>query len=122
MSPPLPTCPFLGFALLVIVLPPIWLNRVAYSLCIAWELSVYTSMGEVTASAVGMAVDDGLSILIMTLSTSILLGGSFGFRWWGIFTLFLMLKFCADDFSISLYTLDLSPLYSEALFISCSFT
>ena len=79
-------------------------------------------MGEVMASSVGVAVDEGLSILIMTLSTSIILGGSFGFIWWGVFTLFLILKFCADDFSISFSTLDLSPLYYEALLISFSFT
>ena len=56
-------------------------------------------MGEVTADATGVAVDDGVAILIICLSATVLLGGSFGFRRCGIFTIFLMLNYCAVDFS-----------------------
>ena len=50
------------------------------------------------ADYMGVAVDDWVSILIISFSTTILLGGSFGFRWCGLSTLFLMLNFCAVDF------------------------
>ena len=56
-------------------------------------------MGEVTADAMVGAVYYGLSILIITLSATVLIGGSFGFRRCDISTLFLMLDFCAVDFS-----------------------
>ena len=49
-------------------------------------------MGEVTTYAMYVALDDGVSTIIMYLSATILLGGSFGFRWCGIFDFFLMLK------------------------------
>ena len=55
-------------------------------------------MGEVTADAMGVAVDYGVSILIIPFSATVLIGGSFGFIWCGISTLFLMLNFCAVDF------------------------
>ena len=55
-------------------------------------------MGELTADAMVVVVDDGVSIFIISFSATVLIGGSFGFRRCGIFTLFLMLKFCAVDF------------------------
>ena len=55
-------------------------------------------MGDVTADAMGVAVDYGVSILIIPLTATVLIRGSFWFRRSGIFTLFLMLKFCAVDF------------------------
>ena len=50
-------------------------------------------MGEVTADAMSVAVDDGVSILTISYSFTVLLGGSFGFRRCGISTLFLMMNF-----------------------------
>ena len=47
----------------------------------------------------GVSVDDGVAIFIVSLSKTFLIVGSFGFRRCGIFTLFLMLKCCAVDFS-----------------------
>ena len=91
-------------------------------MCITWELVVYAAVSEVTADAMGVAVDDGISILIISFSTIFLLGGSFGFRRCGLFTLFLMLNFCAVYFSIISFNLDLRSLYSEALFTGCTFT
>ena len=67
----------------------------------------------------GMSVDDGVSILIISLSTTVLLGGSVGFRRCGIFTLLLMLRFFAVDFSIGSSTLALRSLYCEALLTGC---
>ena len=46
----------------------------------------------------GVSVYDGVYILIIPLSTTVLLGGSFGLRQYEIFTLFLMMKFCAVGF------------------------
>ena len=79
-------------------------------------------MGEFTADYMGVAVDYRLSILIIYFSKTVLIYGSFRFRNCGVSTLFLMLNFCAVDFSISLSTLDLSSLYSEVLFTGCSCT
>ena len=56
-------------------------------------------MVEVTADVMGVALDDKVSILIIYLSANVLLCGSFGFRRCDISTLFLMLDFCAVDFS-----------------------
>ena len=67
-------------------------------MCIAWELAVNSAMGKVMADTMCDAVDDGVSILIIPLSANVLLGGSFGFRRYGIFTLFLILKFGAVNF------------------------
>ena len=67
-------------------------------MCIARELAVHSVVGEVTTDAIGVAVDDGLSILIVSFRATVLLGGSFGFRRCGISNLFLMLKFFAVDF------------------------
>ena len=55
-----------------------------FFVCIAWELAVHADMGEVTADGMGVAVDDGVSILIIYLSATVLLGGSFGFKRCGI--------------------------------------
>ena len=93
-----------------------------FFVCISWELSVHAAVGEVTADAMVGAVYYGLSILIITLSATVLIGGSFGFRRSGIFNLFLMLNFCAVGFSMSLSTLDLIYLYYDALFTGCSCT
>ena len=79
-------------------------------------------MGEFTANAICVAVDDGASILIISIRATVLIGGSFGFRRIVIFNLFLMLKFCAVDFSTSSSTLSLRSLYSELLFAGCSCT
>ena len=65
---------------------------------IPWELAVYAYLGEVTTYNMGVALDDGVSILIISLSATVLLDGSFEFIQCGVFTLFLMLKFCAVDF------------------------
>ena len=69
-----------------------------FFLFIAWDIAVHDVAGEVTYDIMGMSVDHGTSILIISLSTNVLLGGSFGVRWCGIFTIFLILKFCAVDF------------------------
>ena len=55
-------------------------------------------MGGVTDDAMCVAVDDGVCILIIFFSENLLLGVSFGFRWFGISTLFLIMKFGAVDF------------------------
>ena len=65
---------------------------------IAWELVVHAAVGEVMSDAMGMAVDDGVSILIISLSSNALLGGSFGFIRSGVFNIFLMLNVCAVGF------------------------
>ena len=65
---------------------------------IYWELSVHADVGQVTADTMGVEVDDGVSILIISLSVTVLLGGSFGFIQSGLFTLFLMLNLFAVDF------------------------
>ena len=93
-----------------------------FFVCITRELAVHAAVGEVTADSMGVAVDDGVFIFIISCSATVLLGGSFGFRRCGISTLFLMLNFCAVDFSISSSTLDLRSLYSEALFTVFSCT
>ena len=67
-------------------------------MCIAWEISVHDVVGEVMADDMGAAVHDGASIIIISLSETVLIGGYFEFRPCGIFTLFLMLKVCAVDF------------------------
>ena len=61
-------------------------NGCFFFLCIAWELAVHAAVGEVTADAMGVAVDDGVSILIISFSANVLLGGSFGFIRSGYFT------------------------------------
>ena len=65
---------------------------------IAWELVFHAAVGEITSDAMGVAVDDRVSILIIYLSLNVLIGGSFGFIQSGVFTLFLMLNFCAVGF------------------------
>ena len=65
---------------------------------IVWELLFHAVVGEVTADSMGVVVYYGVSILIISLSSTVLLGVSFGFIWCGVFTIFLMLKFCAIDF------------------------
>ena len=55
-----------------------------FFVCIAWKLAVHAVVGDVTDGAMGVAVDDGVSILIIYLSATVLLGGSFGFRRCGI--------------------------------------
>ena len=69
-----------------------------FFVCITWEIAVNSSIGEVMADFMGVAVDNGVSILIVSLSVTVFIGGSFGFRRCGIFNIFLMLKFCAVDF------------------------
>ena len=69
-----------------------------FFVCINWELAVHAAGGEVTADSMGVALYDRLSIIIMSLSAIFLLGDSFGFRWCGLFTLFLMMQFGAVDF------------------------
>ena len=68
----------------------------------------------------GLAVYYGVPILIISSSTTVLIGVSFGFRPCGIYTFFLVLNFCYVYFSISLSTLAPRSLYSEALFNGCS--
>ena len=60
-------------------------------------------MSEFTANAMCVTVDDGVYILIMSLIVTVLIGGSFGFRRCGIFTLFLIMKFGAVDFCNQLF-------------------
>ena len=84
--------------MLVILLPPIWLKRFAFFLRIAWKLAAHAVVDKVTADTMGVAVDDGVSMIFMSLSATVRLGGSFGFRRCEIFTLLLMMKFCAIDF------------------------
>ena len=91
-------------------------------MCIASELAVHDNVGGVAANYMGVAVDDGVSILIISFSATIILCGSCGFRHCGISTLLLMLNFCAVDFSIILSTLPLRSLYSDSLFNVCSCT
>ena len=55
-------------------------------------------MGEVSDDAMGVAVYDLVSILIISLSATVLLGDSFGFIRWSVLILFLMLKFCTVEF------------------------
>ena len=99
MSPPLPTDRLLGLGLLVIALLPILLKRVASFLCLLLgNLQSILPLGKVTFDSMGVAVYDGVSILIISLSATVILGGYFGFRWCRISTLFLMLNFCAIDF------------------------
>ena len=66
--------------------------------CIALEIVVHANVGGVTADVMSVSVDDGVYILIISLRATDLLGGSFGFRRSGIFTLYLMLNFCDVDF------------------------
>ena len=54
-------------------------------------------MGEFTADAMGVVVDDGVSILIISFRANFLLGGSFGFIQCVISTILLMLNFRAVD-------------------------
>ena len=99
MSLPLPTFNFLGLRLLVTALPPIWLKRAdSFFLCIPSELAFHADMDEFTDDAMGVAVDDRVSILIISFIVTFLLDGSFGFGRCGIFTLFLMLNFYVVDF------------------------
>ena len=86
-----------------------------FFVCIARELTVHSAVGEVTADAMGVAVYDGVSILITSFGATVLLGGSFWFRRCGISNLFLMLYFFAVDFPISFYTLALR-IYGNYLF------
>ena len=60
-------------------------------MCIAWELAVHAAVGKVMTDAMDVALNYGVSILIIYFRTTVLLGGPFGFRWCGIYTLFLML-------------------------------
>ena len=73
-------------------------NGCFFFVCIACELSVHASVDEITADYMGVEVDDGVSILIISFSTTVLLGGSFGFIWCGISTLFPTMNFCSVDF------------------------
>ena len=73
-------------------------NGCFFFVCIACELSVHASVDEITADYMDVAVDDGVSILIIYIRATVLLGGSFGFRRSGLFTLFLILNFCAVYF------------------------
>ena len=73
-------------------------NGCLFFVCIARELAVHAAVSEITADAMGVAVDNGVSILIISFSTNLILGGYFGFRRCGISTLLLILKFCAVDF------------------------
>ena len=97
-------------------------NGCFFFVCITREISVHAAVGEVTSDSMGVAAADGLSILIISFIETLLLGVYLGFRRFGISTLFLMLNFCAVDSSISLSTLDLRSLYSEALFTGFSCT
>ena len=76
--------------------------------CISQELAVHAEVGEITADVMGVVLDYGGSILIISLRMTVLLGDFFGFRRCDISTLFLVLNFYAVDVSISLYTLALS--------------
>ena len=76
--------------------------------CIARELAVHAEAGEITTDVMGVILDYGGSILIISLRMTVLLGDFFGFRRCDIYTLFLVLNFYAVDVSISLYTLALS--------------
>ena len=67
-------------------------------MCIYWKLSVHDPVGEVMDDATGVAVHDGVSVLIISFSATVLLGASFVFRQSDIFTIFLMLNFWAVDF------------------------
>ena len=91
-------------------------------MCIDREVAARSVVGEVTAYTMGVEVDYGVSIIIISLSVTVILGGSFGFRRCGISTLLLMLNFCAVDFSINSSTLAMRSLYSEALLTGCSCT
>ena len=91
-----------------------------FFVCISQELAVHAAVGEFMADAMVVAVDYGVSILIVSFGATFFLGGSIGFRRCEISTLFLMLNFCTVEFSINSSTLDLSSLYSEALFTGCS--
>ena len=53
-------------------------------MCIAWKISVHAAVGEVTANTIGVEVEDEVSFLIISLSATVLLSGSFGFRRCGI--------------------------------------
>ena len=93
-----------------------------FFMCIVQEIAVHATVGEVTADAMDVALDDGVSILIISFIKTVLLGGSFGFIHCWISTLLLMLNFCVVDFSISSSTLDMRSLYSEAMLTGCSCT
>ena len=73
-------------------------NGCFFLVCIGWELAAHAVVGEVMADATGEAVYDRVSILIISISATVLLGGSFGFRWCGLSTIFLVLNFCDVDF------------------------
>ena len=73
-------------------------NGCFFYVCIAWELVVHAAVGEVISDAMGVEVDDGVSILIISLRVTVLIGSYFGFIRSGILALFLMMKFCAVDF------------------------
>ena len=73
-------------------------NGCFFYVCIAWELAVHAAMGEVTDDSMGVAVHDGVSMIITPFSATVLLVGSFGFRWCGFSTIFLMMNLCAVDF------------------------
>ena len=67
-----------------------------------------------------MAVGDGVPILIISFSATVILGVSLGFRCCRLFTLFLVLNFCDVGFSIRLSSLALRTLYYEVLLTSYS--
>ena len=123
VSPPLPTCNFLSLVLLVIVLPPIWLKRVAYFLCVSignlnfmlpwsslrlipwvWQyMIVYPLLSCPSARFSFSVVPLGLGGLVFSL-----------YSWWWSLVLLV--------FSISSSNFTLRSLYSEALFTGCSCT
>ena len=87
-------------------------NGCLFFVCIAWKLAVHAAVGKVTAYAMGVSVYDGVYILIVSFSVTLLLVVSFGFRRCWISTIFLMLNFCDVYFSISSSTLVMSSFYS----------
>ena len=90
---------FLGFGFVGNSTPThMVLKGYLFLVCIVWDIAVHAAMDEVTADAMVVAVNDGVSILITSSISTVLLGVSFGFIWCGVFTIFLMLKFCAIDF------------------------
>ena len=95
-----PNFSFLGFGFVGNSTPTHMIEKgCSFFVCIAWELVVHAAVGGVTSNSMSVALYDGLSILIISLSVTVLHGGFFGLRRCGIFTLFLLLDFCAVGFS-----------------------
>ena len=89
---------FIGFGFVGNITPTHLVEKGCFFfVCITRELAVHAAVGEVTADSMGVAVDDGVSILIIYLSANVLLCGSFGFRRSGILTLFLTQIFSSRD-------------------------